>query len=112
MVEHLPVEEGRSAIDKEGVEQHVLLHTYNLMLVHYEIQPGYESSYHNHPHEQLGYVIGGKAIQIVGDEEHTLGAGTCYRLESGEKHAMRAVGDEPFEVLDVFHPVREDYLPA
>ncbi len=111
MVEHLSYEDGQSTIDREGVEQHVLLHTYNVMMVHYLIQPGYESSYHNHPHEQLGYVLGGEATQIVDGEEYTLSAGTCYRLDPGEKHAMQVTGDEPFEVLDIFHPVREDYLP-
>ena len=111
MVEHVPVSEGRSTVDQDSIEQRILGYSYNLMLVHYTIQPGVESSYHNHPHEQIGFVHSGEAVQIVDGEEYPLEAGTCYRLNSGEKHAMRAVGEEPLQVIDVFHPVREDYLP-
>lgn len=111
MVEHLSYSEVPDNADADGFEQHVLLYNYNMMLTHNVIEVGAESPYHNHPHEQIGYVVGGEGTQIVDDEEYRLTPGTCYRLESGEKHAMRADGDEPLEVIDVFHPVREDYLP-
>jgi len=111
MVEHITRSEARSAVDREGIEQHVLAYTYNMMMAHYVIQPGVESPYHDHPHEQIGYVIGGEAVQIVDNEEYTLTPGTSYRLDPGERHAMHSVGDDPLELIDVFHPVREDYLP-
>lgn len=110
MVEHVTVADGHSAIDDDGIEQSVLGYSYDMMMAHYTIQPGEESSYHNHPHEQLGFVLSGEGVQIVDDEEYPLEAGMCYRLESGEMHSMVATGDEPLEVIDVFHPVREDYM--
>jgi len=55
--------------------------------------------------------VSGTGTQIVEAEEYELMPGTCYLLDSGEKHSMRADGDEPLEVLDIFHPVREDYIP-
>ncbi|WP_058365019.1 cupin domain-containing protein [Haloparvum sedimenti] len=111
MVDHLAYTEVPDNSDHDGFEQHVLLYSYNQMLTHNVIEPGAESPYHNHPHEQIGYVVSGTGTQIVDGEEYELTPGTCYLLESGEKHAMRADGDEPLEVLDIFHPVREDYIP-
>lgn len=112
MVEHVTVEEGHSSIDTDGIEQSVLGYSYNMMMAHYVIQPGVESSYHNHPHEQIGFVLSGEGKQIVDDEEYLLEAGMCYRLESGETHSMVATGKDPLEVIDIFHPVREDYMEA
>jgi len=111
MVKHLAYTEVPDNADEDGFEQHILLYNYNMMLTHNRIEAGAESPYHNHPHEQIGYVVSGEGTQIVDDEEYHLTPGTCYQLESGEKHAMRAADDGPLEVIDVFHPVREDYLP-
>jgi hypothetical protein len=40
MVEHLPTAEGRSRTDREGIEQHILLNSYDVMMAHYVIYPG------------------------------------------------------------------------
>lgn len=64
---------------------------------------------HSHPHEQMGMVLSGKAIFIVGDEEKTLGPGDLYKIPGGVTHKVIAL-DEPVEALDFFHPVREEYL--
>lgn len=64
---------------------------------------------HSHPHEQVGMVIAGRATFYVGDEERSLGPGQMYFIPGGVMHRVVAT-DEGLTALDVFHPVREDYL--
>lgn len=63
---------------------------------------------HNHPHEQVGMIISGRAIFVIGDEERTLSAGDMYRIPGGVTHRVTAL-DEPVKALDIFCPVREEY---
>jgi quercetin dioxygenase-like cupin family protein len=62
---------------------------------------------HDHPHEQLGYVLEGELALEIDGVEHLLRPGDAYRIAGGTPHAARS--DGPCVVLDVFQPVREDY---
>jgi quercetin dioxygenase-like cupin family protein len=64
---------------------------------------------HAHPHEQIGMVIEGRAVFYVGDEQRELGPGDMYFIPGGVVHRVIALG-EGCSALDVFHPIREDYL--
>ena len=44
----------------------------------------------------------------IGDEEKTLGPGEFFFIPGGVRHRVVALG-EPVKVLDVFHPIREEY---
>lgn len=63
---------------------------------------------HSHPHEQVGMVVEGRAVFLVGGEEKTLGPGDMYRIPGGVKHKVWAL-DERVKALDIFYPIREDY---
>ena len=62
---------------------------------------------HAHPHEQLTTVLSGELELTVGGDVRVLGAGMIAFIPGGVPHSARAV--TACEVLDVFHPVREDY---
>lgn len=64
---------------------------------------------HSHPHEQVGMVVKGSALFVVGDEERVLGPGEMYFIPGDVPHRVVAQEDG-LEALDVFHPVREEYL--
>lgn len=72
-----------------------------------EFDPGARVPVHDHPHEQLGYVIEGELALEIDGVEHRLGPGDAYRIAGGTPHAAWA--DGACVVLDVFQPVREDY---
>jgi quercetin dioxygenase-like cupin family protein len=74
-----------------------------------EFEPGAVVAEHEHPHEQLGLVLRGVQILIVDGTEHPLGPMQGYVLPGGVRHAARC-GPEGATVVDVFQPVREDYL--
>lgn len=69
---------------------------------------GNYASPHKHPHEQSGYVITGKYQLIIEGTEYELNSGDSYSIPSNAEHSFRVI--ESGEVIDVFTPVREDYL--
>jgi quercetin dioxygenase-like cupin family protein len=78
------------------------------MLNMIELEPGAVVEEHSHPHEQLGLVVDGVLVLTIDGTEHRLPAGHGYQIPGGVAHAARAEGG-PCRVLDVFHPIREDY---
>ena len=54
-------------------------------------------------------MISGRLEFTVGGVTRVLGPGEIWRIPGGVTHRVRALG-EPAVALDVFHPVREDYL--
>jgi len=65
---------------------------------------------HSHPHEQIGMVYSGKAKLRIGDEERVVKKGDFYCIPAGVPHTDTPIGDEPFIMLDIFYPVREDFI--
>jgi quercetin dioxygenase-like cupin family protein len=72
-----------------------------------EFDAGARVPVHDHPHEQLGYVLDGELVLEIDGVENRLVPGDAYRIAGGTPHA--AWSDGPCLVLDVFAPVREDY---
>lgn len=66
---------------------------------------------HAHDHEQLGYVLDGRAELVIDGVAHVLGPGDAYVVPSGVRHFARTA-DEGCVMLDVFAPVREDFRSA
>ena len=80
-----------------------------LMLSLVNFEPGSLVPDHSHPHEQMGMMVSGRLEFTVGGVTRTLGPGDVWRIPGGVVHRVRAL-DEPAVALDVFHPIREDYL--
>jgi quercetin dioxygenase-like cupin family protein len=80
-----------------------------MMLSYVTIEPRAVVEPHSHPHEQGGIVLSGRARFIIGDEERVLGPGDMYCIPGGVTHKVVAL-EEGCTALDVFCPVREDYL--
>ena len=69
---------------------------------------GNYASEHTHPHEQCGYVISGKYLMTVEENEFILEAGDSYAVPGNVPHSFKVL--EAGEVIDVFTPQTEDYL--
>ena len=80
-----------------------------MMLSYVDLEPGAVVAEHSHPHEQVGMVLEGKAIFFIGGEEKTLSKGDMYLIPGHVKHRVVAL-DEPVKALDIFTPIREDYV--
>jgi quercetin dioxygenase-like cupin family protein len=80
-----------------------------MMLSVVQLAPGSLVASHAHPHEQMGFLLEGQLEFTVGGVTRVLGPGDMWRIPGGVIHSVRAL-DQPARALDVFHPLREDYL--
>lgn len=96
----------------EGLETVILtgLHGEKMMMVLNFTLPGHPVPLHSHPHEQIGMVYAGKASLKIGDEERVVRKGDFYRIPANVPHSDTTIGDDPFVMLDIFYPVREDFI--
>ena len=74
-----------------------------------ELDPGAVAPEHRHDHEQLGMVIRGAITFRIGDETRELGPGETWTIPSNVPHEATA-GPEGAVLIDVFAPVREDWV--
>ncbi len=81
----------------------------NLMLSVVRLEPESVVLDHSHPHEQMGYLLEGRLEFTIGGITRLLGPGDIWRIPGGVTHRVRAV-DQRAVAIDVFHPIREDYL--
>ena len=81
----------------------------NMMLSYLEMDEGGEIPLHHHPHEQGGMLIKGNVQLTIGDETRICNAGDMFLIPPNVPHRAVAVNG-PAVVMDVFSPVREDYV--
>jgi len=96
----------------KGLETTILtgLHGEEMMMVLSATLPGHSVPLHSHPQEQIGIVYSGKAVLRIGDEEKNVKKGDFYRIPANVPHGDTCVGEKPFIMLDIFYPVRKDFL--
>lgn len=71
------------------------------------LQPGTTIPLHQHPHEQVTYVLAGRFQFTVGAETSELGPGMAALIPGGVPHGGTTL--TACRVLDLFSPVRDDY---
>lgn len=79
-----------------------------MMMSVVDIAPHAVVEEHQHPHEQVGMLLEGRAIFFIGDEQKTLQTGDLYRIPGNVRHKVIAL-DQPVRAIDIFCPVREEY---
>ena len=104
----LPAGSGSRHVIFPGVEIHTTAGK-NLMLSVVRFEPRSVVAEHSHPHEQMGILLEGRLEFTIGTVTRLLAPGDIWRIPGGVVHSVRAL-DGPVLALDVFHPIREDYL--
>lgn len=92
----------------EGVSRQILGYDDSLMLVRASFEEESEGYVHSHPHSQVTYIESGVFEFTVGSETRTLKTGDSAYIPPNVDHG--AVCLEKGVLLDVFSPVREDFL--
>jgi quercetin dioxygenase-like cupin family protein len=82
----------------------------NSMVVLNEIEPFAQPALHSHPHEQITTILQGECDFILGEETIRMRKGDVILIPPNVRHTLRPVGGETILNLDVFSPVREEYL--
>lgn len=100
------LDETKELILAEGVKARVV-HAGNLSIAHVRITQGAAVPSHTHHHEQVVNVVAGELELTVDGETTLLTPGRAMVLPPLVPHSARA--KTACYVIDVFHPVREDF---
>ncbi|UTT87187.1 cupin domain-containing protein (plasmid) [Vibrio pelagius] len=92
----------------DGISRKVLAHSDNMMAVEVHFEKGAIGSMHNHPHEQLTYVLSGKFEFTIGDEKKIVEAGDTMYKEPNIEHGCVCL--EAGVLIDNFTPMRKDFV--
>ncbi len=91
-----------------GIKRKVMAYDDQMMVVKVAFEAGGIGAMHSHPHTQASYVASGKFDITIDGNTKTLKGGDVYFVPSDLVHG--AVCLEAGELIDVFHPLREDFL--
>jgi quercetin dioxygenase-like cupin family protein len=80
------------------------------LLSEFRLEEGHPLPIHDHPQEQTGYLVRGRLALTIGDETRELQPGDSWSIPGGVRHGAEVLEDAV--AIEVFSPVREDYLPG
>jgi quercetin dioxygenase-like cupin family protein len=89
-----------------GINGHYA-HGENMSFGYVELKAGSKIPQHQHPHEQITYILEGQLDMVIGGKACLLAAGMYYVIPSNIPHSAVPITD--CKVIDVFSPVREEY---
>ncbi len=92
-----------------GVGRKTLVYGEKTLLGKFLLKKGSHLPGHSHPHEQTGYLVKGHMNFTVGKEKYVVMPGDSWCIPGDVEHAVEAIEDSL--VIEVFSPVREDFLP-
>lgn len=92
-----------------GIDQKTLVYGERTILTEFRLKKGAVVPFHSHPNEQTGYLISGHMIFTVGDDQYDTYPGDSWCIAAGVEHSAEIIDDAV--AVEVFSPVREDYLP-
>lgn len=93
----------------DGIERKTTVYGDKTLMSEFRLQGGKDLPRHSHPHEQTGVLISGRIVLLIGDEEIEAAPGDTWCIAGGVEHGARIL--ENSLAVEVFAPVREDYLP-
>jgi quercetin dioxygenase-like cupin family protein len=80
------------------------------MIVWWSMKAGAHAAAHQHPHEQMFWVLSGTMELRIGDDKKACGPGAVGVIPGGAQHEAWFPVD--CELIDVFAPRRDDFLTS
>ena len=93
----------------DGIDRKTLAHGDKTLMVELLLQKNAVLPLHSHPHEQTGYLIKGRIRLTVGADVHEVMPGDSWCVPGSVLHGAEII--EESVAVEVFSPVRKDYLP-
>ena len=94
----------------DGVEMKTLAHGEKTLLAKFHLKEGAAIPLHAHIYEQTGFMVSGKMRFNIGAEQFECEPGDTWCIPMDVLHGVEVL--EYSVVVEVFSPVREDYLPG
>lgn len=92
----------------EGVKRKIMGYDDTIMLVHVAFEKGGVGPMHQHHHSQVTYVSAGQFDVTIGGKTQRLKTGDSFFIPTNVLHG--AICIEKGELIDVFSPIREDFM--
>ncbi|NOK57706.1 MAG: cupin domain-containing protein [Chloroflexi bacterium AL-W] len=92
----------------EGIRRRTLVSGPQMMQMAAKLDKGSNLPEHEHPHEQITYVVQGKLHFFLAGTLHALSSGESLLIPGNVPHAVEVLEDTL--VIDTFSPPREDLL--
>jgi quercetin dioxygenase-like cupin family protein len=92
----------------KGIRIKTLCYGDSMLMSEFLLQKGAILPEHSHPNEQTGYLIKGKIRLFIGNEVRDLVPGDSWNVAKDLIHRAEILEDSV--AIEVFSPVREDYL--
>ncbi len=93
----------------DGIRFKTLVHGEKTLLAEFKLKKGKILPEHDHPHEQTGYLVSGRINLIIGGNSYKVAPGDSWMIPGGVRHSAEVI--EESTAIEVFSPVRKDYLP-
>ena len=93
----------------EGIKIKTLVFGEKTLLTEFRLEKESKIPRHSHPHEQTGYLVSGRMLLFIGDESFETAAGDSWSIPGNVEHSAEIIEDSI--AVEVFSPVRKDYLP-
>lgn len=93
----------------KGVKMRPLVYEEKTLMCEFRLEKGNQLPWHNHPYEQTGYLISGKLKFRIGEQWHDTSPGDSWCIPENVFHEV--VVEEDSVVIEIFSPIRPDYLP-
>lgn len=91
-----------------GIQRKTLAVGAHTLMTEFVLEAGAELPAHKHPHEQIGFLVSGRLILTIGGESCEMTPGDSWAVPGDVEHSAKVV--ERAEAIEVFYPVRQDYL--
>jgi unsaturated pyranuronate lyase len=93
----------------EKIKMKTLVYGEKTLLTEFKLEKGAVLPKHNHAHEQTGYLVSGKLALTIGNVTYQVSPGDSWCIPGNAVHHAHAHEDSV--AIEVFSPVREDYIP-
>jgi quercetin dioxygenase-like cupin family protein len=93
-----------------GVVRRALCGAERMTVCEITLRKGATVPLHSHEDEQAGYLIRGRLLFKIGEEEREIVAGYGYLAPGGVAHALTVLEDSL--IVEVFSPPRKGYLES
>ncbi len=94
----------------DGIEMKTLAYGDKTLLTRFHLKKNAELPLHSHPHEQTGFLVSGKIELIIDGDSYLAEPGDTWTIKGDVDHQAKIIEDSV--AIEVFSPLREDYLPG
>ena len=93
---------------QEGIERQMIVGE-RVMVCRFRFAPRVATPAHDHPHEQITFIERGPVLFTIGDEERIAETGDVLHFPPNTWHGATML-DQEVVLIDIFSPIREDFL--